>query len=111
MDSPGYDPVAVTGQIASGANLICFTTGRGSMFGSKPAPTLKLASNTPMYARLEEDMDINCGLVLDGERSIEEMGQDIFEHIVRAASGERTKSELLGLGDHEFVPWHMGIVS
>jgi altronate hydrolase len=111
MDSPGYDPVAVTGQIASGANLICFTTGRGSMFGSKPAPTLKLASNTPMYARLEEDMDINCGLVLDGERSIEEMGRDIFAHIVRAASGERTKSEMLGLGDHEFVPWHMGIVS
>ena len=81
------------------------------MFGSKPAPTLKLASNTPMFARLEEDMDINCGLVLDGERSIEAMGQDIFDCIVRAASGERTKSELLGLGDNEFVPWHMGIVS
>ncbi|MGF6962434.1 UxaA family hydrolase [Paraburkholderia youngii] len=111
MDSPGYDPVAVTGQIASGANLICFTTGRGSMFGSKPAPTLKLASNTPMFARLEEDMDINCGLVLDGERSIDEMGKDIFDLILRAASGERTKSELLGLGDNEFVPWHMGIVS
>lgn len=111
MDSPGYDPVAVTGQIASGANLICFTTGRGSMFGSKPAPTLKLASNTPMFTRLEEDMDINCGRILDGERSVEAMGQEIFEHILRAASGERTKSELLGLGDHEFVPWHMGIVS
>ncbi|MFP3558437.1 altronate dehydratase family protein [Paraburkholderia sp. SIMBA_049] len=111
MDSPGYDPVAVTGQIASGANLICFTTGRGSMFGSKPAPTIKLASNTPMFTRLEEDMDINCGRILDGERSIEEMGKDIFDHIVRAASGERTKSELLDLGDHEFVPWHMGIVS
>ncbi|SFT92704.1 UxaA family hydrolase [Paraburkholderia aspalathi] len=111
MDSPGYDPVAVTGQIASGANLICFTTGRGSMFGSKPAPTLKLASNTPMFKRLSDDMDINCGLVLDGERSVEEMGKDIFEHILRAASGERTRSELLGLGDHEFVPWHMGIVS
>ena len=111
MDSPGYDPVAVTGQIASGANLICFTTGRGSMFGSKPAPTIKLASNTPMFRRLEEDMDINCGRILDGERTVEEMGQDIFEHILRAASGERTKSELLGLGDHEFVPWHMGIVS
>jgi altronate hydrolase len=111
MDSPGYDPVAVTGQIASGANLICFTTGRGSMFGSKPAPTIKLASNTPMFRRLAEDMDINCGLILDGERSVQEMGQAIFEHILRAASGERTKSELLGLGDHEFVPWHMGIVS
>jgi len=111
MDSPGYDPVAVTGQIASGANLICFTTGRGSMFGSKPAPTIKLASNSPMYQRLEEDMDINCGLVLDGELSVAQMGERIFEHILRAASGERTKSELLGLGDHEFVPWHVGIVS
>jgi altronate hydrolase len=111
MDSPGYDPVATTGQIASGANLICFTTGRGSMFGSKPAPTIKLASNTPMYRRLEEDMDVNCGLVLDGEASIEQMGQRIFEHMLRTASGERTKSEQLGLGDHEFVPWHLGIVS
>jgi len=111
MDSPGYDPVAATGQIASGANLICFTTGRGSMFGSKPAPTIKLASNSPMYRRLEEDMDINCGLVLDGELSVAQMGERIFEHILRAASGEPTKSELLGLGDHEFVPWHVGIVS
>jgi altronate hydrolase len=111
MDSPGYDPVASTGQIASGANLICFTTGRGSMFGSKPAPTIKLASNTPMFTRLEEDMDINCGLVIDGELSIEQMGQRIFEHILRAASGDPTKSEQLGLGDHEFVPWHLGIVS
>lgn len=111
MDSPGYDPVAVTGQIASGANLICFTTGRGSMFGSKPAPTLKLASNTPMFRRLEEDMDIDCGPVLDGELSVAQMGQRIFEQILLAASGRRTKSELLGLGDHEFVPWHLGIVS
>ena len=111
MDSPGYDPVATTGQIASGANLICFTTGRGSMFGSKPAPTLKLASNTPMFKRLEEDMDINCGRVLDGECDIPQMGQLIFEHILRTASGQRSKSELLGLGDHEFVPWHLGIVS
>jgi len=111
MDSPGYDPVAATGQIASGANLICFTTGRGSMFGSKPAPTIKLASNSPMYHRLEDDMDINCGLVLDGELSVAQMGERIFAHILRAASGEPTKSELLGLGDHEFVPWHVGIVS
>jgi altronate hydrolase len=111
MDSPGYDPVASTGQIASGANLICFTTGRGSMFGSKPAPTIKLASNSPMYQRLEEDMDINCGRILDGELSVQEMGQQIFEQILRHASGEPTKSEALGLGDHEFVPWHMGVVS
>ncbi len=111
MDSPGYDPVASTGQIASGAQLICFTTGRGSMFGSKPAPTIKLASNTPMFTRLEEDMDINCGVVMDGEFTVAELGQRIFEQILRHASGEETKSELLGLGDHEFVPWHMGIVS
>ena len=111
MDSPGYDPVATTGQIASGANLICFTTGRGSMFGSKPAPTIKLASNTPMFERLQEDMDINCGAVLDGDCDVPQMGQRIFEHILRAASGEKTKSEQLGLGDHEFVPWHLGIVS
>jgi altronate hydrolase len=111
MDSPGYDPVAATGQIASGANLICFTTGRGSMFGSKPAPTIKLASNTPMFKRLKEDMDINCGLVLDGEVSVQEMGRLIFEEILRAASGRKTRSEALGLGDHEFVPWHLGIVS
>jgi altronate hydrolase len=111
MDSPGYDPVATTGQIASGANLICFTTGRGSMFGSKPAPTLKLASNTPMFEHLEEDMDINCGLVIDGELDVAQMGERIFRHILRAASGEKTRSELLGLGDHEFVPWHLGIVS
>ncbi|MET0961965.1 MAG: altronate dehydratase family protein [Noviherbaspirillum sp.] len=111
MDSPGYDPVACTGQIASGANLICFTTGRGSMFGSKPAPTIKLATNTAMYNRLREDMDINCGLILDGEASMQEMGQIIFDNILRAASGERTRSELLGLGDHEFIPWHLGVVS
>jgi altronate hydrolase len=111
MDSPGYDPVAVTGQIASGANLICFTTGRGSMFGSRPAPTIKLASNSEMYRRLEEDMDINCGRILDGETSVQEMGQLIFEQILRHASGESTKSELLDLGDHEFVPWHLGVVS
>ena len=111
MDTPGYDPVSATGQVAGGANLICFTTGRGSMFGSKPAPTVKLASNTPMFTRLEEDMDINCGVVVDGELTIDQMGERIFEHILRVASGEKSKSEQLGLGDHEFVPWHMGIVS
>lgn len=111
MDSPGYDPVSATGQIASGANLICFTTGRGSMFGSKPAPTIKLASNTPMFERLREDMDINCGAILDGEVTLPEMGQRIFDAILKYASGEATQSERLGLGDHEFVPWHLGIVS
>jgi arabinonate dehydratase len=111
MDSPGYDPVAVTGQIASGANVICFTTGRGSMLGSKPVPTIKLASNTPMFRRLEDDMDVNCGVMLDGEADLAEMGRRIFDHILQTASGAPTKSEQLGVGGEEFVPWHLGIVS
>ncbi|MBP7064356.1 UxaA family hydrolase [Ferrovibrio sp.] len=110
MDTPGYDPCSATGQIAGGANIIAFTTGRGSAFGAKPAPSLKLATNSPMYRRLEEDMDINCGQILDGTKSMQEMGQEIFEQILRTASGEKTKSELLGVGDHEFVPWQIGIV-
>lgn len=110
MDTPGFDPCSATGQIAGGANLILFTTGRGSMFGAKPVPSMKLATNTPMYERLTEDMDINCGRVLDGTASIGEMGREIFEAMLRVASGERTKSELLDLGDHEFVPWNIGIV-
>ena len=93
MDTPGYDPVSATGQIAGGANLIAFTTGRGSCFGAKPVPSLKLATNTPMFRRMEEDMDVNCGVVLDGEATIEEMGQRIFEQFLRTASGEPTKSE------------------
>ncbi|EFH09687.1 UxaA family hydrolase [Teichococcus cervicalis] len=109
MDSPGFDPVSATGQVAGGANIICFTTGRGSMFGCKPAPSIKLATNTPMFRRLEEDMDINCGEILDGTRSLQEMGQAIFEQILRVASGERSKSEELGLGRHEFAPWNIGI--
>ncbi|MBE9605470.1 altronate dehydratase [Acetobacteraceae bacterium H6797] len=110
MDSPGYDPVSATGQVAGGANVIAFTTGRGSMFGCKPVPSLKLATNTPMFQRLEEDMDINCGEILDGTSSLEEMGQRIFELILRTASGERSKSELLGVGGYEFVPWQIGIM-
>ena len=111
MDTPGFDPVSATGQIAGGANLIAFTTGRGSMFGSKPAPCIKLATNTPMYQRLTEDMDINCGEILDGTVSVQEMGQKIFELFLRTASGEASKSELLGLGDYEFVPWQIGVMS
>ena len=111
MDTPGFDPVSATGQIAGGANLIAFTTGRGSMFGSKPAPCIKLATNTPMYERLTEDMDINCGEILDGTVSVQEMGQRIFELFLRTASGEASKSELLGLGDYEFVPWQIGVMS
>jgi altronate hydrolase len=111
MDTPGFDPVSATGQIAGGANMIAFTTGRGSMFGAKPVPSLKLATNTPMYQRLVEDMDLNCGEILDGQATIESMGREIFDALLRAASGERTKSEVLGLGDHEFVPWQIGIMS
>ncbi len=111
MDTPGFDPVSATGQIAGGANLIAFTTGRGSMFGSKPAPCIKLATNSPMFRALEEDMDINCGEILDGTASVQEMGQRIFELFLRTASGHASKSEQLGLGDHEFVPWQIGIMS
>jgi altronate hydrolase len=111
MDTPGFDPVSATGQIAGGANLIAFTTGRGSMFGAKPVPSLKLATNTPMYERLVEDMDLNCGGILDGVASVESTGRAIFDAMLAAASGKRTKSELLGLGDHEFVPWQIGIMS
>ncbi|WP_428032481.1 UxaA family hydrolase [Ancylobacter sp.] len=107
MDTPGFDPVAATGQIAGGANVLAFTTGRGSAFGSKPTPSLKLATNTPMYERMAEDMDINCGDILDGV-SIEDKGREIFGRILDVASGHRTKSEQLGYGDHEFVPWQIG---
>ena len=110
MDTPGYDPCSATGQIAGGANIIAFTTGRGSMFGAKPVPSIKLATNTPMYSRLIEDMDINCGEILDGTMSLEEMGQRIFQEILDTASGKRSKSEELGLGDNEFVPWQIGIM-
>jgi len=110
MDSPGYDPASITGQVASGANLVCFTTGRGSAFGFKPAPSIKLATNTPMYQRLEEDMDLNCGEILDKGVSVDEMGDRIFRLFLAVASGEQSKSEALGLGDNEFVPWLIGAV-
>ena len=107
MDTPGYDPVAATGQVAGGCNVLCFTTGRGSAYGCKPTPSIKLATNHDIYRRMLDDMDINCGDILDGV-SIEEKGQEIFEVILRVASGEKTKSELLGYGDNEFVPWQIG---
>jgi altronate hydrolase len=110
MDSPGYDPCSATGQVASGGNLICFTTGRGSCFGFKPVPSIKLATNTEMYRRMEEDMDLNCGVILDGEASIEQMGRQIFDLVLEVASGRRSKSEALGLGNHEFTPWQIGAV-
>ncbi len=110
MDTPGYDAVSVTGMIAGGANVICFTTGRGTVCGFKPVPGIKLASNTEMYQGLSGDMDINCGRIVDGDASVQEMGEAIFEMILETASGEKTKSEELGLGDNEFVPWQIGPV-
>ncbi len=110
MDSPGYDPVSATGQVASGAQIICFTTGRGSAFGCKPAPCIKFSSNTPLYERMKEDIDINCGGVIDGELSLYQCGEKIFQEILNIASGEATKSELLGYGDNEFTPWKIGAV-
>ena len=110
MDSPGYDPVSVTGQVASGANVICFTTGRGSCFGCKPVPSLKLSTNTTMYEKMSEDMDINCGTIADGNEKIEDVGQKIFELVVNTASGNKSKSEINGYGDEEFNPWQVGVV-
>ena len=111
MDSPGFDPVSVTGEIAGGATLIAFTTGRGSCFGSIPSPTVKLASNTPMYRRMEADMDINCGQVIDGDKTLDEMGELIFEKLLAVASGEKSKSEELGVGINEYDPWQVGVLS
>ena len=110
MDTPGYDPVSATGQVAGGANVICFTTGRGSVFGCKPAPSLKLATNTPLYRRMEDDMDIDCGPIADGEATVEEMGRRIFDLVLATASGRKTKSEELGFGEDEFAPWVLGAV-
>jgi arabinonate dehydratase len=108
MDSPGYDPVSATGQVAGGANVLCFTTGRGSVFGCKPTPSLKLATNSSLYRRMTDDMDINCGTVVDGEETIQDNGMRIFDLILRTASGQKTKSEALGIGDDEFEPWKIG---
>jgi galactarate dehydratase len=111
MDTPGYDPVSVTGQVAGGCNLICFTTGRGSVSGFKPAPCIKIATNTEMYERMQEDMDLDCGTIISGRQSIEESGRAIFERMMAVASGEKTKSELCDYGDNEFVPWQIGAVT
>jgi altronate hydrolase len=110
MDTPGYDPVSATGQVAGGANMICFTTGRGSVYGCKPAPSIKLATNTPLYRRMTDDMDVNCGTIVDGEETVQQVGQRVFELILRVASGERTRSEQLGFGADEFAPWTLGAV-
>ncbi len=108
MDTPGYDPVAATGQVAGGANLVCFTTGRGSVFGCKPAPSIKLATNSAMFVRMEGDMDVDCGTVLSGEESVEVCGGRVFETMLSVASGGRTKSEGFDFGGAEFAPWVIG---
>jgi altronate hydrolase len=110
MDTPGYDLVSITGMIAGGANMVCFTTGRGSVCGFKPVPTLKLASHSDLYRHMRDDMDINCGLIIDGKADIDEMGETIFRLILDTASGKKSKSENFGFGDNEFVPWHIGVV-
>jgi len=110
MDTPGFDPVSATGQVAGGANLLCFTTGRGSVYGCVPAPSLKLATNTPLYERMRDDMDIDCGGIADGVETVEACGQRIFERILRLASGEKSMSEALGFGEAEFAPWPLGAV-
>jgi altronate hydrolase len=107
MDTPGFDPVSVTGLVAGGANVVCFTTGRGSVFGCKPTPSIKLATSSALYRHMTEDMDLNCGTILEGA-TIEQVGRQILDEILAVASGKRTKSELLGFGDDEFAPWQPG---
>jgi altronate hydrolase len=110
MDTPGFDPVSATGQVAGGANLICFTTGRGSVFGCVPSPSIKLATNSALHQRMGEDMDINCGTITDGHESVQACGQRIFDLMLQVASGERSRSEALGFGEAEFAPWPLGAV-
>jgi arabinonate dehydratase len=110
MDTPGYDPVSATGQVAGGANMICFTTGRGSAYGCAPSPSLKLATNTALWNRQEEDIDLNCGEIVDGNTTVNEVGERFFQMILDTASGKKSKSELHGYGQSEFVPWQLGPV-
>src|SRR5215470_6387730 len=110
MDTPGYDPVSATGQVAGGANMIVFTTGRGSAYGCAPAPSLKLSTNTPLWIKQEEDIDLNCGEIVDGTASVQEIGEKLFRLILGTASGTRTKSEVHGYGQNEFIPWYLGAV-
>jgi altronate hydrolase len=109
MDTPGHDPVSITGLVAGGANVICFTTGRGSVLGCKPAPSIKLATNSAVYRRMEDDMDIDCGVILGGT-PLSEVGYQIFEEVIAVASGKKTKSEIEGVGEEEFAPWMLGPV-
>jgi altronate hydrolase len=107
MDSPGYDPVSVTGQVAGGCNLVVFTTGRGSCFGFKPAPSIKVASNSATYWRMEEDMDINAGKVLEGI-PMQAVADELMDYVIAVASGQQSKSEALQIGEEEFQPWNLG---
>ncbi|MBT9595440.1 MAG: altronate dehydratase [Vitreoscilla sp.] len=111
MDTPGYDPISATGQVAGGANLICFTTGRGSAYGCAPSPSVKLATNTALMRRQADDMDLNCGEVLDGTKSIQELGAELFQLLLETASGRRSRSELHGYGQNEFVPWQISVIT
>jgi altronate hydrolase len=111
MDTPGYDPISATGQVAGGANLICFTTGRGSAYGCAPSPSFKLATNTALWERQSDDMDLNCGEVLDGTRSIAELGERLFRMLLDTASGQPSRSELHGYGQQEFVPWQISVIT
>lgn len=111
MDTPGYDPVSVTGIVAGGANVVVFTTGRGSVFGCRPTPSIKVATNTPMYERMSEDMDLDAGRIVDGAATVEEVGAELLAKILAVASGEQTVSEELGIGAEEFIPWHLGAVT
>jgi altronate hydrolase len=110
MDTPGYDPVSATGQVAGGANLICFTTGRGSAYGCAPSPSLKLSTNTALWTKQQEDIDIDCGTIVDGLETVDEVGERIFRLMLDTASGRATKSEQHGYGQNEFVPWQLGAV-
>src|ERR1043166_7169408 len=108
MDTPGFDPVSMTGLVAGGCNIGVFTTGRGSVYGCKPAPCIKVATNTPLFLHMNDDMDINAGTILDGSETVEQVGRRIFEKIIAVAGGEKTRSELAGIGDEEFAPWQLG---
>ena len=110
MDTPGYDPVSATGQVAGGANLICFTTGRGSAYGCAPAPSLKLSTNTPLWIKQEEDIDLNCGEIADGTAPSTRSAERLFELMLATCSGSEAKSERHGYGQSEFVPWYLGAV-
>jgi altronate hydrolase len=110
MNAPAFDPVGATAQVAGGAQVMVFTTDRGSAFGCKPTPSIKLAGSTGLYERMPDDMDINTGTILDGVETVEQVGTEIFERIVAVASGQRTSSELLGYGEEEFCPWDLGVM-